>query len=185
MVRLNESIEPSSIVRWTKNERVFRLVLRILLHRCATQRYCKLKPQEKTCLAMAMPLNQALREALQKKSAKRTNGSSPAIHRWDPAARRDPVREADDWNWNQNAFILGKIQSSVSRTPIGWALSPAVNCWASAPESASGRRGESPLQAYALRPVTECNCDTAMCGGEQQEVNDNELDSAGSDRGAC
>jgi len=41
-----------------------------------------------------------------------------------------------------------------------------------APESASGRRGESPLQANALRPVTECNCDAAMRGGEQQEVND-------------
>jgi hypothetical protein len=44
--------------------------------------------------------------------------------------------------------------------------------WHRAPESASGRRGESPLQADALRPVTECNCDAAMRGGEQQEVND-------------
>ena len=43
---------------------------------------------------------------------------------------------------------------------------------ARAPESASGQRGESPLQANALRPVTECNCDAAMRGGEQQEVND-------------
>ena len=41
-----------------------------------------------------------------------------------------------------------------------------------APESASGQRGESPLQANALRPVTECNCVAAMRGGEQQEVND-------------
>jgi hypothetical protein len=44
--------------------------------------------------------------------------------------------------------------------------------WHRAPESASGRRGASPLQADALRPVTECNCDAAMRGGEQQEVND-------------
>jgi len=49
---------------------------------------------------------------------------------------------------------------------------PGVNAWASAPESASSQRGASPLQANALRPVTECNCDAAMRGGEQQEVND-------------
>src|SRR4029434_1952739 len=41
-----------------------------------------------------------------------------------------------------------------------------------APESASGQRGESPLQAGALRPVTDSNCDAAMRGGEQLEVND-------------
>jgi hypothetical protein len=40
-----------------------------------------------------------------------------------------------------------------------------------APESVLDRRGESPLQAYALRPVTDCNCVAAMRGGEQQEVN--------------
>src|SRR5580765_188259 len=40
-----------------------------------------------------------------------------------------------------------------------------------APESASGQRGESPLQAGALRPVTDSNCDAAMRGGEQLEVN--------------
>jgi len=50
--------------------------------------------------------------------------------------------------------------------------SPGVNAWASAPESASSQRGASPLQANALRPVTECNCDAAMRGGEQQEVKD-------------
>jgi hypothetical protein len=43
---------------------------------------------------------------------------------------------------------------------------------ASAPESASSQRGGSPLQVNALRPVTECDCDAAMRGGEQQEVND-------------
>src|SRR5215468_10553670 len=40
-----------------------------------------------------------------------------------------------------------------------------------APESASGQRGESPLQAYVLRPVSDCNCVAARRGGEQQEVN--------------
>jgi hypothetical protein len=33
---------------------------------------------------------------LSKKSAKRTNDSSPAIDRWDQAVLRDVVREADD-----------------------------------------------------------------------------------------
>ena len=41
-----------------------------------------------------------------------------------------------------------------------------------APESARGQRGASPLQAYALRPVTECNCVAKRRGGGQQEVND-------------
>ena len=41
-----------------------------------------------------------------------------------------------------------------------------------APESACSQRGESPLEAYALRPVTECNCVAKRRGGEQQEVND-------------
>jgi hypothetical protein len=36
--------------------------------------------------------------------------------------------------------------------------------------SVRGRRGESPLQAYALRSVTERNCVTARWGGEQREV---------------
>ena len=41
-----------------------------------------------------------------------------------------------------------------------------------APESTRSQRGASPLQVNALRPVTECNCDAVMRGGEQQEVND-------------
>jgi hypothetical protein len=41
----------------------------------------------------------------------------------------------------------------------------------SAPESVRGRRGGSPLQVYAHRPVTERNCVTAKWGGEQREVN--------------
>ncbi len=41
-----------------------------------------------------------------------------------------------------------------------------------APESARNQRGESPLQAYVLRPVTESNCVAKRRGGEQQEVND-------------
>jgi len=45
-----------------------------------------------------------------------------------------------------------------------------------APESASGQRGESPLQAGALRPVTDSNCDAAMRGGEQLEVNDQSVE---------
>ena len=43
---------------------------------------------------------------------------------------------------------------------------------ASAPGRVCGQRGESPLQAYALRPVTNCNCVAARRGGKQQEVTD-------------
>jgi hypothetical protein len=39
-----------------------------------------------------------------------------------------------------------------------------------APESVQGQRGGSPLQADALRPVTERNCVTARWGGKQREV---------------
>ncbi len=42
----------------------------------------------------------------------------------------------------------------------------------SAPESVSDWRGGSPLQAYALRPVTNCYCVAARRGGELQEVSD-------------
>src|SRR2546425_6474409 len=49
---------------------------------------------------------------------------------------------------------------------------PALAAWSCAPESARSQRGASPLQVNALRPVTECHCDAAMRGGEQQEVND-------------
>jgi len=42
----------------------------------------------------------------------------------------------------------------------------------SAPVSVRGQKGGSPFQAYALRPVTECNCVAVRRGGEQQEVND-------------
>jgi len=55
---------------------------------------------------------------------------------------------------------------------VSKSVNPGVNAWASAPESARSQRGGSPLQANALRPVTECNCDAAMRGGEQQEVKD-------------
>ena len=47
-----------------------------------------------------------------------------------------------------------------------------LNADSSAPESVFDRRGGSPLQVYALRPVTDCNCVAARRGGEQQEVND-------------
>ena len=40
-----------------------------------------------------------------------------------------------------------------------------------APRSVHGQRGDSPLQADALRPVTERNCVAARWGGEQREVN--------------
>jgi hypothetical protein len=42
----------------------------------------------------------------------------------------------------------------------------------SAPASVHGRRGGSPLQACALRPVTERNCVARRRGGKQREVND-------------
>ena len=41
-----------------------------------------------------------------------------------------------------------------------------------APASERGQRGASPLQANALRPVTESNCVAVRRGGEQLEVND-------------
>ena len=45
----------------------------------------------------------------------------------------------------------------------------------SAPESVCDRRGGSPLQVYALRPVTNCYCVAVRRGGELQEVNDSSV----------
>ena len=42
----------------------------------------------------------------------------------------------------------------------------------SAPVSVIVRRGESPLQACTLRPVTESNCVSVRRGGKQLEVNE-------------
>ena len=42
----------------------------------------------------------------------------------------------------------------------------------SAPESVRSRKGESPFQANALRPVAERNSVTARWGGEQREAKD-------------
>src|SRR5690606_24906536 len=50
----------------------------------------------------------------------------------------------------------------------GGALPPPVG----APASAYGQRGAGPLQACALRPVTEGNCVTVRWGGKQPEVSD-------------
>jgi hypothetical protein len=49
---------------------------------------------------------------------------------------------------------------------------PAMESRTSAFGSVFGRRGESPLQARALRPVTESNCVAARRGGKQLEVNE-------------
>jgi len=48
----------------------------------------------------------------------------------------------------------------------------ALKRGASAPERRNCQRGESPLRAYALRPVAACNCVVVRRGGEQQEAND-------------
>src|SRR5947209_8179146 len=45
-----------------------------------------------------------------------------------------------------------------------------------APESVFDRRGASPLQAYALRPVTNCNCVAVRRGEEQQKVKDQSVE---------
>ena len=56
----------------------------------------------------------------------------------------------------------------------GCGTRPVKIRWRSASASASvfGQRGASPLQARALRPVTDGNCVLARGGGKQPEVND-------------
>ena len=49
---------------------------------------------------------------------------------------------------------------------VGVALPPSASA------SVFGQRGASPLQARALRPVTDGNCVLARGGGKQPEVND-------------
>ena len=64
-------------------------------------------------------------------------------------------------------IILGHRFSALDRGLIA-----AATAAASAPGRVYGQRGESPLQAYALRPVTNCNCVAVRRGGKQQEVTD-------------
>ncbi len=65
------------------------------------------------------------------------------------------------------AFVLALFVSNTASSS-----GPPRRAAPSAPASVHGQRGESPLQACALRPVTNCNCVAARRGGEQQEVND-------------
>ncbi len=65
----------------------------------------------------------------------------------------------------------------------------AVDCQAgarpSAPVSVSGLRGGSPLQADALRPVSESNCVLVKGGGKQLEENDQSVTFVNSIRPGC
>ena len=53
----------------------------------------------------------------------------------------------------------------------GHSCPPPLKRWASAPESVLDREGESPSQAYALRPVTEGQGVAARRGPKRLEVN--------------
>jgi len=55
----------------------------------------------------------------------------------------------------------------------------------SAPASVVGLRGESPLQADALRPVLESNCVLVTRGGKQLEKNDQSITKVNSIRPGC
>ena len=55
----------------------------------------------------------------------------------------------------------------------------------SAPASVSGLRGGSPLQADALRPVSESNCVLVKGGGKQLEENDQSVTRVNSIRPGC
>jgi hypothetical protein len=92
-------------------------------------------------------------------------------------AEFSPVFRGWDSRTQPNLFVaLATVESAFNRrdaTRRPWAdILPALKGRAGAPESACGQRGASPLQVNALRPVTDCNCDAVMRGGEQQEVND-------------
>ena len=55
----------------------------------------------------------------------------------------------------------------------------------SVPVSVSGSRGASPLQADALRPVSDGNCVLATGGGKQPEENDQSVTQVNSIRPGC
>jgi len=67
------------------------------------------------------------------------------------------------------------LHAAASRRGFAVLGDPPLKRRASAPESARGQGGESPPQAYALRPETEGNCVVATRGGEQPEVNDSSV----------
>ena len=67
----------------------------------------------------------------------------------------------------------GRLLARRGRKPwvAGVMVVRALKARPSAPESVLGWRGASPLQAYALRPVTNCYCAAARRGEELQGVN--------------
>src|SRR2546428_7779869 len=103
----------------------------------------------------------------------------------EPDAGKPPVRFGGRGGRNQSALptpiippeapdvVEGSAVADATREP-----SPTVRGLkptASAPESAQSQRGESPLQAYVLPPVTHCNCVAARRGWEPPGVHDQPL----------
>ena len=80
-----------------------------------------------------------------------------------------PLHRVRSHTYLESAFLCSRecILSAAYSPATPWI--PAF-AGMSAPESVRGRRGESPLQVNALRPVTERNCVTVKWGGEQREV---------------
>ena len=74
--------------------------------------------------------------------------------------------------WNNPPLHPSSGGESFSSFVVSIFMLAVQSALPSAPESVFDRRGASPLQVYALRPVTNCYCVAVRRGGELQEVND-------------
>jgi len=78
--------------------------------------------------------------------------------------------------WWLNTALVGSAVRTLTENPGNQGVANRVGTVRTADPSASasvfGQRGASPLQARALRPVTDGNCVLARGGGKQPEVND-------------
>jgi hypothetical protein len=90
-------------------------------------------------------------------------GTMPASAK---AVASEPLFRPSQGYWLSSVAQQPTVQAET--VPVG---RPTAGADASAPESVLDPRGASPLQAYALRPVTEGNCVAVRRGGEQPEVN--------------
>jgi len=88
----------------------------------------------------------------------------------DRVCRADVWLSSDQIELVMNFWTDGRQQCNV----VKWFASRTMVRGAdpSAPVSVFGLRGGSPLQADALRPVSESNCVTARWGGKQLEENE-------------
>ena len=100
----------------------------------------------------------------------RRGARRPAAGSWPPMTIATPTAPCSSRSCATTPRALSNADPAARGDGSG--ASTASSPSSSASASVFGQRGASPLQARALRPVTDGNCVLARGGGKQPEVND-------------